>query len=433
MYTAPPMKRAITNFLAAAARRYIARVSPKIVMVAGSAGKTTAKDSIAAGLAAAGAGRVRKSEKSLNSEIGLPLAVLGLKSGWKNPFAWALVLARASYRARWGEAFDWLVLETGVDRPNDMDAILEVATPDIAVMTLLPDQPVHAENFPRGTADEVAEEELKLAKGLRPGGTLVGNIDDARVHSSLLALGGKRVWYGFAEGADIRAGARAPRYSADGRPEGFSISLSWPDGSTSVDVLGTLSVGRAYAALAAAAVARAAGLPVEPAARAAAAGHEEPGRGRIIRGVRGSTLVDESYNSSPVALRAALRAVADLKIAGRRIAVIGDMRELGPETSAAHEGVGRAAAEMGFSAVAAVGREARRVALAARAAGCPEVREFGRASDAGAWLASWVEPGDIVLVKGSQGVRLEKVSAALVESPKDRRLLPRQEGVWRRR
>jgi UDP-N-acetylmuramoyl-tripeptide--D-alanyl-D-alanine ligase len=427
------MKRHIANFLAACARRYIARVNPKIVMVAGSAGKTTAKDGIAAALVAAGAGRVRESQKSLNSEIGLPLAVLGLKSGWRNPFAWALVLAKAVWRARRGEACDWLVLETGVDRPNDMDNALAVARPDIAVTTLLPDQPVHAENFPRGTAEEVAEEELKLARGLKDGGTLIGNIDDVRVKTALSAIGGKIIWYGFGESAQVRAVSRVAHYAADGRPDGFSLSVVWPGGAADIDVLGTLSVGRACAVLSGAAACMAAGLPVEIGARASANGHEEPGRGRMLRGVRGSTIVDESYNSSPAALRAALREVSSLKVPGRRIAVIGDMRELGPETSAAHEALGREAAELGFRAVIAVGRESRRVTLAAREAGCPEVREFSRASDAGAWLASWLEQGDVVLVKGSQGVRLERVSATLLEDPKDRALLPRQEGVWSRR
>ncbi len=427
------MKRFVIEFLAERARRYIARVSPKVVMIAGSAGKTGAKDGIAEALSAAGAGTVRASEKSLNSELGLPLAILGLKSGWKNPFAWALVLARAEWRSRFGAGVEWLVLETGVDRPGDMDAILKIARPDVAVVTLLPDQPVHASNFPNGTADEVAEEELKLVAGLRPDGAIVGNADDARVHSSLAARGGKIVWYGFAEGADVRAASREARYGADGRPSGFALALGWADGTASVEVPGTLSVGRAYAVLAAAATCRALGLSAEVGARAAAAGREEPGRGRILRGIRGSTVIDDSYNSSPVALRASLREVAALKVGGRRAVAIGDMRELGAAATAAHRELGRYAAELGFSAIAAVGDEARNVALAAREGGAAEVREFGRAEDAGAWLASWVGEGDVVLVKGSQGVRLEKTAAALLENPRDRALLARQEGVWARR
>lgn len=426
------MRRFVANFLAERARRYIARVSPRIVMVAGSAGKTGAKDGIAAALAAAGAGSVRSSQKSLNSELGLPLAVLGLKSGWRNPFAWAATLLRATWRARYGAACDWLVLETGVDRPGDMDEALRVAQPDVAVVTLLPDQPVHAENFPTGSAQEVADEELKLAKGLRRGGALVGNVDDARVRSSLGALGGRIVWYGFSEEADVRALSREAFYGEDGRPEGFTLRLRWQGGEAEAKFTGTLSVGRAYAALAGVATCVAAGLPATLAVAAAEAAPEEPGRGRIFRGAHGSTVIDDSYNSSPAALRASLREVAAAG-SGRKIVVIGDMRELGPETSSAHEGVGRYAAELGFSSVIAVGREARRVALAAREAGCPEVKEFGLAEDAGSWIASRLRPGDTVLVKGSQGVRLERVSAMLLENPADRALLPRQERVWRRR
>jgi UDP-N-acetylmuramoyl-tripeptide--D-alanyl-D-alanine ligase len=426
------MKRAIANFLAAEARRYIARVGPKIVMVAGSVGKTSAKDAIAAAIAASGT-RVRWSRKSMNSELGLPLAVLGLKSGWRNPFAWALILARALWRSRRGGGVEWLVLETGVDRPGDMDGIVAVAQPDIAVVTLLPDMPVHAENFPTGTADEVAEEELKLAKALKPGGTLVGNADDARVRASLTGLGGKIVWYGFGEGAEVRAGDRAVRYGSDGRPSGVSLKIGWPEGSAEVALDGTLSVGRGYAVLAAAAVCRAAGLDVAAGARAAATGNEEPGRGRILPGLRGSTVIDDSYNSSPAALRASLEAVAGVRTVGRRAAIIGDMRELGDVTTPAHEELGRHAAKLGFAAVAAVGRHARHIALAARAGGAADVREFSRPEDAGAWLASWVCPGDIVLVKGSQGVRLEKAAALLLERAGDRKLLSRQEGVWSRR
>ena len=155
----------------------VAKYKPRIVAVTGSVGKTSTKDAIYAVLASRY--HVRRSDKSFNSEIGLPLTILGVPNGWSNPLRWlgnlidgvSLIFFRASYP-------EWLVLEVGADRPNDIRSVAQWLPVEVAVVTRLPEVPVHVEFF--DSPEEVVEEKASLISALRPGGTLVLFDDDGR-------------------------------------------------------------------------------------------------------------------------------------------------------------------------------------------------------------------------------------------------------------
>ena len=157
------------------------RHKPKIIAVTGSVGKSTTKDAIYAVLS--GSLHVRKSEKSFNGDVGVPLTILGCENGWKNPLKWLINIAKGLWLVLIPQSYpEWLVLEVGADRPGDIKRIARWLKPDIAVLTAIPETPAHVEFF--ASPDELMKEKLSLAESLKPGGTLVLYGDDSRMLES---------------------------------------------------------------------------------------------------------------------------------------------------------------------------------------------------------------------------------------------------------
>ena len=400
-------KKAAVTVLSWEARRVLARTRPTIVAVTGTVGKTGTKDAIAAALAPFGS--VQKSEKSYNSDIGVPLAILGLPNPWRNPFRWALILLRGFFAANKEGGF--LVLEVGTDRPGDIRAITKWLTPDIVVVTRLSRAPVHAENFK--SVGELIAEKGALVSALRKGGALILNADDADVgaYRALAPQNTRIISFGYSEGAEVRAsewGAKVAPPGALGKPP-------------------------VYAGLAALAVAGIFGFSLKRAAGALALRTLAPGRLRLLNGVRGSALIDDSYNSSPVATAEALRTLADFQTTGKKYAVLGDMLELGDASEAEH----RKAVEHAMAVadlVFLVGERFNKSAQVLLNAKPPKVRVFPDARAAGEVLERELRAGDVALTKGSQGLRMERaVERALADPARATELLVRQEREWLKR
>ncbi len=197
------LKKIVTAILTLISRGILARHNPTVIAVTGSVGKTSTKDAIYTVLKSEGS--IRRSEKSFNSEIGVPLSIIGATSGWNSAFAWIGIIMRGL-----GQIFEpkgrypkTLVLEVGADRPGDIRKIAKWLRPHIVVITHLPDVPVHIEFFP--TLASLIEEKLSLAAGLRREGTLVLNADDPRVLAAKERFHARTITYGTSEHAMIRA------------------------------------------------------------------------------------------------------------------------------------------------------------------------------------------------------------------------------------
>lgn len=425
-------KKIIVAILTLEARAVLARHKPKVVAVTGSVGKTTAKDAIFAALAAGGL-YARKSEKSFNSEIGVPLTILGCENAWHNPLLWLWNIVRGlgvimsrSYPA-------WLVVEVGADRPGDIRRTASWLRPDIAVLTAVPEIPVHVEYFDSPAA--VVREKRSLVDHLKPGGTLIFNGDDTVMRESLRGIGGA-VMYGFGTDNSFVATHYEVAYE-DGMPSGVRFRVGHSGSSVPVSVAGALGNPRVYAALAALAVAEAAGLDIVSAAAGFSQWAPPPGRLRVLKGIKGSVIIDDTYNSSPAAALAALEALESVRTGGRHIAVLGDMLELGRFSSGAHRSVGERAAKAADMLVT-VGFRSRLSAEAARDAGLrdEQVRQYeqGESQRAGKELEAELRAGDVVLVKGSQSMRMERtVEEIMAEPEKAGEFLVRQEGEWKMR
>ncbi|MBU6310429.1 UDP-N-acetylmuramoyl-tripeptide--D-alanyl-D-alanine ligase [Patescibacteria group bacterium] len=422
------IRRAVVTVMTMLARAVVRRYQPRIILVTGSVGKTSTKDALFATMKPKFF--VRKSQKSFNSDIGVPLAVLGVPNGWGNPLRWIrnmiegalLVLIRAPYP-------EWLIVEVGADRPGDITTSLAWLRPRIVVATRFPAVPVHVEFY--DSPEAVRAEELAPLSWLLPGGVAVVNADDESVIAVPLADGVDRLTYGFHPKAHVRA-SRFKTLTEDRLPRGISFDVSFLGEKVHVVLPGVTGRGHAYAALGAIAGALAAEVPLEVAARGLAEYEEPPSRMRLIEGVHGSMLIDDTYNASPAAVTAALETLAEIPHTGRRIAVLADMLELGAYSPDEHEKAGALAARSA-DIVLTVGVRARKIADAARASGmAPEsVLSFDTALDAAQHLERMVGAGDIVLAKGSQGMRMERVVKALMAEPeRAKELVCRQDAEW---
>jgi UDP-N-acetylmuramoyl-tripeptide--D-alanyl-D-alanine ligase len=348
-----------------------------IVGVTGSVGKTTTKDMTAHLLATRGL--VLKTEGNLNNQYGLPLTLLRL-----------------------APEHTAAVLEMAMSAPGEIRALSHLAEPDVATITRV--APVHLEFFP--SVDAIAEAKAEILEGLRPGGVAVLNGDDPRVRAIGERFRGRVVWFGW----DRRYDVSADSWSGTALGMRFVLRL----GGRMVDVALPLA-GRHFVTsfLAAAAAAHVLGVPPEAMAEAATSLHPAPHRGEVRQLGEEVVLLDDCYNSSPEALEAAVAALS-LAPGRRRVAVLGDMLELGPTGPALHHAAGLALAGR-VDVVASVGPLARKILEGAREAGLGAtcLHHFADAAEAAAAVPDLLRPGDAVLVKGSRGVRLESVVDAI--------------------
>lgn len=424
-------KQCVIFVLTWEARMVLMRHKPRIIAVTGSVGKTTTKDAIYAALSEEI--HIRKSAKSFNSDIGVPLTILGCENAWNDPWKWALNMVRGIGAIFTKGYPNWLVIEVGADRPNDIRRIAKWLRPDIAVITGVPDIPVHVEYFT--SPGEVLKEKRALAEYLKPGGKLILNGDEARMRMLQTSFRGASITYGMNEDNMYAVTNDSVLYEGV-KPVGMQFRITRRGSSIPLAVYGALGSPRLYAATAAVAVAEEVGVDAVAASRGIAAWDPPPGRVRILDGIKGAFIIDDTYNSSPVAALAALDTLKLVK-GKRKIAVLGDMLELGRYSAEAHKRVGERVAETA-DMLCTVGFRARAIAQAALDAGMKDDQirqyEMGEAERAGKELESDLKAGDIVLVKGSQSMRMERTVLEIMAEPtRADEFLVRMDPEWKER
>lgn len=424
------LKQLVIYVLTWEARLVLLRYKPKIIAVTGSVGKSTTKDAIYAVLS--GSLHVRKSEKSFNSDLGVPLAILGCENGWKNPFKWLVNIAKGLWLVLIPQSYPkWLILEVGADRPGDIRKIAGWLKPDIAVLTAIPEIPAHVEFFK--SSEELMKEKFALADSLKPGGTLVLYGDDPKMLESQRGSQIKRITFGLQAYNDFVASHDEVIYE-DGRPIGTRFRVNYTGSSVPISIFGALGHPPIYAGLSALAVGKMVGLDLVSISNALGKWVLPPGRLRILKGLKSSVIIDDTYNSSPTAALTALDTLKSMTGAKRRIAILGDMLELGKWSAESHRKLGAKTAECA-DMLLTVGFRARDIAESAGEAGMKAelIRTYGQyeSARAGTEMASELQEGDIVLVKGSQGMRMERAVLEIMEEPeRASELLVRQEPEW---
>lgn len=433
-------KKFVVAVLTWEAKCVLKKYQPKIVAVTGTVGKTSTKDAIFAVLEPHFS--VRKSHKSFNSELGVPLTILGLPTAWGSPLGWiknmirgffvAFPLFPISSKLSARSYPSWLVLEIGADHPGDIATITKWLHPDIAVVTKLSKVPVHVEFF-RSVA-EVANEKYQLVHAVKAGGTVILNADDEDVMKFKDGCLGKLITFGAIGDADLHFSHEQIEYEA-GVPVGMSAKVHYQDNAIPLSLAHTLGTQMWYPVLAGLSVGVSLGLNLVDLTQSVSLHRGPNGRMRLIAGIKGSTIIDDTYNSSPVAVSAALATLASIKTSGKKIAVLGDMLELGKHSVEAHKKVGIEVAPVADLFVC-VGERMKDALESALNAGLYENKalQFDTAIEVGKYLKNLIQNGDVILVKGSQGMRMERIVFELMAKPEQAgELLVRQEEEWRNR
>ncbi len=410
------------------AKATLLRHKPYIIGVTGNLGKTSTKDAIYA--VTKDHFHTRRSEKSMNSEFGVPLTILGEKSGWNNPFKWVVILTRGLFVPFQQDYPTHLVLEIGADRPGDIKSIASWIKPDITVVTQFGQVPVHIEFFK--DRDAVIQEKGYLVEALRDTGFFIYNKDDHDAEKLLGKTEAQKVSIGIHENADIHGtnvklyGTPITGTEADIIVDGKSHHVVLPE------VAGKSPV---YCVLSALAVARTLAIPLEIACASLRDADKPKGRMRLLSGMNGSVIIDDSYNASPKATEHGLKTLAEIDTKGRKIAVLGDMLELGEHTRDEHYKIGKIAAKSCHK-LFTVGIRSRVIAEGALDEKMLDenIMECETSIDAGRELVKILQEGDIIYVKGSQSMRMERaIKMILAETHNPASVLVRQEDEWSRR
>lgn len=422
-------KKIIVSILTLEAKMLLKRTRPCIIAVTGSVGKTSVKDVVYEVLK--DRLHVRKSEKSFNSEIGVPLSVLGLPNAWSNPLLWLKnIIDGAILIFHTNDYPKILVLEMGVDRPGDMDKLTAWIRPDVVVLTRFPDVPVHVEFFE--SPEAIIQEKLKLVHALKPDGVLVYNQDDEKVAQAAKDTLQQSIGYSRYSLSPFTASADKIVYE-NGIAVGFEFLLTHLERAVLMRVNGSLGVQHAYNYAAGAAVASIFSIDLEAVVQSLSLYTPPPGRMRLIPGINDTLLIDDTYNSSPTASEQSLSTLGGLRGVKRRIAVLGDMMELGQFSTREHERIGRLVPQSA-DVLVTIGVRARGFSKGAIEQGMSEknIFEFTDAEQAAHELQQFIKPGDVLLVKGSQSIRAERFVEKLMADPsKAEELLVRQGTVWR--
>ncbi len=421
-------KNIVVRILTLEAKVLLKRRKPTIVAITGSVGKTSTKDAIYTVLKPHF--HTRKSQKSFNSDIGVALSVLGLQNGWNSPWIWLRNIVDGAITAFFASDYPKiLVLEMGVDRPGDMARMAEWVKPDVVVLTRFPDVPVHVEYF--STPEDVVREKMQLVHALKPTGVVIYNHDDTIIKTALEEIRQQAI--GFSRYAPSHYTVSGDSVSVtDGKPSGVRFRLQHIDEVVDVAVDGVLGVQSVYTAAAAAAVGAHFGIALGDIATALASHPPVPGRMRLIAGKHDTVIIDDTYNSSPVAAEKALSTMAELPVGGRKIIILGDMLELGRFSVREHERLGEQAATVADILVT-VGVRAHKIAEGALEHGLSEkvIFQYDDAERAAEEIATKIQPGDVILVKASQGIRAEKIVKRLMARPDEAAdLLVRQDDMW---
>jgi len=355
-----------------------------VVAITGSAGKTTAKELTAHVLASTGR-KVLRNIKNYNNGLGHPLTVLNLAKD---------------------KSYDVAVLEMGMSTPmNEIQRLSRITPPDVAVeLNVLP---VHVEHL--GSIENVAMSKAELIEGMKPGGKAVLNADDFRVLAMRDLVDGKVLTYGIENDADVRAADISfPCFG------GTSFALKTPNGTSHVrfPLNGQHNI---LNALAAAAVGHSFGMSPDQIAKSLETVQPPPQRGEVLHFKDGFTVINDSYNSNPTALLSMAATLVEGAGSSRKIVVAGEMLELGENEKAIHRETGEKLGRSGIDKLIGVRGLATELVEGAKHSGVSYAVFAVDSDSAGDLLVQEIRPGDVVLIKGSRGVRTEKVLEKLLQ------------------
>jgi UDP-N-acetylmuramoyl-tripeptide--D-alanyl-D-alanine ligase len=426
------MKKILQLKLKILSRLILKKYQPVVIGITGSIGKTSAKEAIYEVLK--DKLRVRTSFKNYNNEIGLPLTIIGLESpgrsllGWLKVFFLSLKLCLIKDKSY----PQVLVLEMGVDRPGDMDYLTNIAPVNVGVVTAVSYS--HLEYF--GSVINIKKEKQVLIEKLDAKGLAILNFDNEYTREMAGVSKARILSYGLHTGANLQAQDIVYNFTKDGYDlSGVNFKLNYNGSIVPVAMKNVMAETALYAALAAAAVAIYFDFNLIEISQALSNFSLPKGRMNLLAGIKHTFIIDDTYNSSPEAALAAVDILRRVKVdaTADKYAVMGDMLEIGSYTEEGHKMVGKKIAESGINQLIAVGEKSRDFIHGAKEAGMEDdfIFYFDEPEEAAKFLKNRIKAGDVLLVKGSQGARMEKVVKELLAEPeKAADLIVRQDKEW---
>lgn len=431
------MKLFLQKLLKMIAKGILRRYKPKIIGITGSVGKTGTKEAVA--LLLSKKFKIRKTIGNYNNEIGVPLTIIGEKSAGKNIFGWIKILLKGLSLAIFKNDYpEVLILEMGIDRPGDMDYLVDLAKPDIAIISAISEIPVHLEFFKN--VQDLVKEKSKIIKCLTKNDFAILNYNDRYVKKLKSQTKAQVLTFSFNEKADFWADnltLDSKKLFYNNGLSGIGFKLHSGEREIPFRLPYVFSFSQVYAVLAACAVGTIFKMNLVEIAQRLQDVKPLRGRMTLISGIKHTYIIDDSYNASPVSTLAALKVLGSLWPQGKKIAILGDMLELGAMTEHGHRVVGREAAKV-CQYLVTVGFAAKFIADEARRSGMPKDKIFefeeGKAIEAAKFVQNKIlQKGDLVLIKGSQRMRMERAVKELMADPqKAENLLVRQGKEWDR-
>lgn len=422
------------RLLAFFANKIVKKYQPKVVGITGSVGKTSSKEAISLVLSCQK--KIRSNFSNYNNEFGLPLTIIGLKSPGKNFIRWLFVFWRAIILLLFRDKNypEYLVLEMGVDREGDMDYLLKIVRPDRAVLTNISHS--HLEYF--GSIDKIKKEKMKLLHGLKKGGVAIVNSDNNFLKDIKEELKVPLINYGFESGANILArdlNFVLPFGDLKNNFYGVNFKLEYKGAVVPVILPGVISKSSVYSVLSALAVAISFDFNLMGLIDCLKKIKVPVGRMNVIAGIKNTILIDDTYNSSPESTLLALDFLQNIKKnkGTRKIVALGDMLELGNYTEEGHQLVGDKISKLDIDEIVLVGERSRDIGRGAIDGGFDKnfIFQFKESEEAGLFLQKRMSEGDVVLLKGSQGVRMEKAVKEIMADPMtSSEVLVRQSEDW---
>ncbi len=403
--------------------KVIKKYNPLIVAVTGSVGKTSTKEAIYTTLKRYRS--VRRSNKNLNTEIGAPLVFLGVNEPGKTFKEWLKIILKGFkliiIRDKNYPAI--IVMEMAADKPGDIEYLTGFIKPHIGVVTAIGETPVHVEFYK--DVNEVVKEKSLLVKNTKKGGNVILNADDGRVFQMKGRAKTKVKTFGLSNRAEIRAVNLKLTGSAED-PRGVSFEINHDTEKHEIKLPNIFDEGSVYSVLAAIGVGVSVGIPIYRLVESCEEFNAPKGRMRFLEGEK-VKIIDSSYNSAPKSTEMALKTLEKLP-AKRKVAVLGDMLELGESSEKAHIKIGE---QVGFvDLLITVGKDSIFIGESAQKDKFKgEWKHFKDSEEAKRKIADLLREDDLVLVKGSQSIRTEKIIEKIIDNPEKK--LVRQEDYWK--
>jgi UDP-N-acetylmuramoyl-tripeptide--D-alanyl-D-alanine ligase len=422
------MREKLIKILRVLSKLVINKYKPEVIAITGSVGKTSSKEAIAQILDTKF--RVRKTASNYNNEIGVPLTILGIKkSPGKNILGWLLIFIKALILIIFPTLYPKkLILEFGADHKGDIEYLVSFIPVHIGILTKV--SRVHIQYFK--TLSSIFNEKKKIFNNITTQGFAIINNDDQLVKTLDKKLKCRTITYGIENESDVQA-SDLQIIDRD-NVIGMNFKLKYQGNVIPVFLPNTLGPAQVYAFLCGVSVALQYGFNLVEISAFAGQYIAPKGRTNLIAAMNDAYLIDDSYNSSPEAVKMSVDLLSNMRylIVGKRIAVLGDMLELGRESVPAHKEIGEYVFKQGIDILLTSGEISRNTHLAAEKAGM-NARSF-HFKDQGnliTYLKSIIKKDDLVLIKGSQGARMEKVVKAIMQEPKQaKNLLVRQGSNW---